>query len=459
MQKCKPAVQPIAVSDPGTQEVSEAAPHLTLATSPRRGRRIDTDALSDVLAGAGAEQLLSVAGMLTEAQADFDQLCQDAGVTVIQAALKASVNELLGPKRPGHTRDGGLVRFGSQRGVVRLSDRNVRIKRPRVRRQLADGTSVEEPLPAYQALRHDAAGRRVSDIVIHGVSTRNYQQMIGDTADAVGISRSSISREHMREAEAKLQELLERPLDDLNILVVTIDGIIVAGTHVLIAIGISDTGVKHVLGLREGASEHASVVTPLLEDIVARGLDPAEPRLFVIDGSKALRCAVRRVFGEAPVQRCRLHKIRNVCDQLPDEQAALTRSVMNAAFSMKPKAGVAKLTEHAGWLKREYPSAARSLTEGLQEMFTVNRLDLPPRLARSLCSTNMIESPNSAVRRAIGRVTRWRGGEMVLRWVGHALSDAEHTWRVIAGHTYLWILKQNLTRTTEEQEDQATPAA
>lgn len=154
--------------------------------------------------------------------------------------------------------------------------------------------------------------------------------------------------------------------------------------------------------------------------------------------------AVRAVYGDVPVQRCRIHKIRNVCDQLPDDQAAPTRSVMKAAFGMKSKAGIAKLRDHILWLNREHPSAARSLEEGLEEMFTVNKLELPPKLCRVLCSTNMIESPNSGVRRAIGRVTRWRDGSMVRRWVGHALSNIELRWRRIDGADFLWILRQNL---------------
>lgn len=408
-----------------------------------RAALLDTRALSEVLCEHGAG-LLPMADLLASGRTDFDQLVQDAGACLIQATLKASVEQMIGPRRPGWARADGLVRFGSQGGVVHLTDRSVRITRPRLRRRLPDGTTREEAIPAYQALRRRAVARRVGQILLNGVSTRRYKETIADTAAVVGVSRSALSREFIEEAEASLKELIERPLGGLDILAVLIDGVIIAGHHVLVAIGVSSTGTKHVLGLREGASENAVVATALLEDLAARGLDPKRPRLFVLDGSKALRAAVRAVYGDAPVQRCRIHKLRNVCDQLPDEQAAQTRSIMKAALGMKLKAGIAKLREHIAWLDREHPSAARSLEEGLEELFTVNRLELPPRLARVLCSTNMIESPNSSLRRALRRVTRWREGRMVLRWVARALSDIELRWRRLDGADLLWVLRQNL---------------
>ena len=410
------------------------------------GRRasLDTHRLSDLICAHGKD-LLPIADLLASGQTDFDQLIQDAGVCLIEATLKASVEQEVGAKRPGWTRESGLVRYGSQPGVVHLADRSVRVRRPRLRLRLPDGSTREEPVPAYEALRQEAVARRVDQILISGVSTRRYREVVADTADAVGVSRSAVSREFIDEAEAALRRILERPLGDLDITVVMIDGVIIATHHVLVALGISSTGVKHVLGLWQAASENAAAATALLEDLVARGLTPQVRRLFVLDGSKALRAAVRAVYGDqALVQRCRIHKLRNVCDQLPEDQAAQTRSVMKAAFTMKPKAGIAKLKEHIAWLDREHCGAARSLEEGLEEMFTVNRLELPPRLMRTLCSTNMIESPNSGLRRALGRVTRWRDGRMVMRWVGRALSDIETRWRRIDGADFLWILRQNL---------------
>lgn len=417
--------------------------------SVRRPRVVplDTGALADILCTHGRDWL-PVADLLASGQTDFEQLVQDAGACVIQATLKASVEQAVGPKRPGHRRESGLVRFGSQPGVVHLADRAVRITRPRVRRCLEDGSTREEPVEAYERLGRADAARRVGQIVISGVSTRRYRETIVNAAGAVGVSKSAVSREFIEEAEASLKELVERPLGDLDILVVLIDGVIIAGHHVLVAMGVSSSGLKHVLGLREGASENTAVATALLEDLAARGLTPDRPRLFVLDGSKALRAAVRAVYGDAPVQRCRLHKVRNVCDQLPEDEADRTRSIMRAAFGLRAQAGIARLREHASWLAREHPSAAGSLEEGLDEMFTVNRLDLPRNLSKVFCSTNMIESPNSGVRRAIGRVTRWRDGRMVLRWVGRALADIEPRWRRIDGADLLWVLRQNLEAMT-----------
>lgn len=432
---------PAPGQDPGAVPVSTLL-KLSSVRSPKTVR-LDTAVLSDLLCKHGGG-FLPVADLLASGQTDFDQFVQDSGVCVIQATLKASVEQMIGPRRPGLHRDSGLVRFGSQPGLVHFSDRSVRVNRPRLRRRLDDGTTREEPIPAYEALRHEAVARRVGQIVINGVSTRKYRQTIVSTAQAVGISASAVSRELIEDAEAALKELVERPLGGLDILAVLIDGVIIAAHHVLVAVGVSSTGSKHILGLRLGASENTAVATALLEDLGARGLSPDVTRLFVLDGSKALRAAVRAVYGDVPVQRCRLHKIRNVCDQLPDEQSAQTRSIMKAAFGMRHKAGISKLREHITWLDREHPSAARSLEEGLEEMFTVNRLDLPPRLCRAFSSTNMIESPNSGIRRAIGRVTRWRDGRMVLRWVGHALSSIEPRWRRIDGADLLWVLRQNL---------------
>lgn len=431
--------------------MQESTGGLKLA-SVRRPRiaPLDTGALSDLLCAHGRDWL-PVADLLASGQTDFDQLVQDAGACIIEATLKASVEQSIGPKRPGHHRDSGLVRFGSQPGVVHLADRAVRITRPRVRRRMEDGSTREEPIAAYEALGRAAAARRVGQIVINGVSTRRYKETIVNAARAVGVSKSAVSREFIEEAQAALKEVVERPLGDLDILVVLIDGVIIAGHHVLVALGVSSAGVKHVLGLRQGASENTAVATALLEDLAARGLTPDRPRLFVIDGSKALRAAVRAVYGDALVQRCRLHKIRNVCDQLPEDEADRTRSIMKAAFGLRARAGIARLREHASWLAREHPSAAGSLEEGLEEMFTVNRLDLPRNLSKVFCSTNMIESPNSGLRRAIGRVTRWRDGSMVLRWVARALSDIELRWRRIDGADLLWILRQNLESLTGKE--------
>ena len=189
-----------------------------------------------------------------------------------------------------------------------------------------------------------------------------------------------------------------------------------------------------------------------MTDIVARGLDPARRRLFVIDGSKALRKAIDEVFGvQNPIQRCRNNKIRNVLDYLPPDRQETVRCAMKAAFLLPAEQGMAKLKKLSEWLTQEYPSAAESLREGLEEMFTINRLDLPSQLRRCLASTNIIESPNAGIREKTGRVTRWRDGQMVLRWTASALVTLEKRMRRIMGHQQLWILEAKLQEQNQEQ--------
>jgi len=239
-----------------------------------------------------------------------------------------------------------------------------------------------------------------------------------------------------------LEALLSRRFDDLKLLIIYMDGV-VFGEHTMIgAVGVDAEGRKHVLGIREGATENATVVAELLEDIVARGVDPKQKRLFIIDGSKALRAAINAVFGaHQPVQRCRAHKLRNVLDHLPEEQKNQVKSLMRAAWKMEAKAGMARIRKLAEWLEREYPSAAASLLEGLEECFTINRLGVPPSLQRCLATTNIIESPHAGVRIRTRRVTNWQNGSMARRWMASAFLRTEKNFRRIMGYRELWTLE------------------
>ena len=215
---------------------------------------------------------------------------------------------------------------------------------------------------------------------------------------------------------------------------------------------IDSGGCKHVLGIREGASENKQVVMDLLTDMVERGVGPDRLRLFVIDGSKALRQAIDAVYGSKnPVQRCRNHKIRNVMDYLPEDQRDQVKSTMKAAFLLDADKGTAKLKQLAKWLEQEYPSAAASLLEGLDEMFTINRLGLPSSLRRCLATTNVIESPNGGIRSRTGRVKNWRDHAMVVRWVAASLLDMEKRFRRIMGYQQLWMLDAKLKALAEEK--------
>ena len=285
-----------------------------------------------------------------------------------------------------------------------------------------------------------------------GVSTRNYQRILPRMAETVGVSKSAVSREFIEAGEETLKALCERRFEDKDIMIVYIDGIQYGQVHVMAALGVDTQGYKHVLGLREGASENAEVVKDLLSDLVDRGLTPARRRLFVIDGSKALRAGINRVFGSrTPVQRCRIHKARNVLSYLPEDRKADVEAAMKAAFKLKADEGIAKLDKLAEWLDREYPSAAGSLREGLDEMFTINRLGLPKSLRRCLGSTNVIESPYSGVRSQTRRVKRWRGSSMALRWTASALLSIEKRMRRIMGYQQLWILEAALKELDEKE--------
>ena len=256
---------------------------------------------------------------------------------------------------------------------------------------------------------------------------------------------SAVSRETVEASERVLKELMERRLDAWDILVIYLDGIQMGSHHVLAAVGVDSDGKKHVLGVREGASENAEVTSALLEDLVERGLDPGRRRLFVIDGSKALRKAIEKVFGQRhPIQRCRNHKLRNVLGHLPKDQHPQVKAAFRAAMKLDAKQGEQKLEQLARWLERDHPSASASLREGLSEMFTINRLGLPPRLRKCLGSTNLIDSTHSGVRQKTRRVTNWKNGAMALRWAAASFVETEKSYRRIIGYDQLWMLRAHL---------------
>jgi len=287
---------------------------------------------------------------------------------------------------------------------------------------------------------------------MRGVSTRNYQEVLPKLAERCGVSRSAVSRQVQEASAEALQSLCERRFEEVDLRVIYLDGKDFGGHQVICAVGVDLSGKKHVLGLTEGATENAVVVKGLLEDLVERGVTPERRRLFVIDGSKALRKAIDDVFGKQnPVQRCRTHKLRNVIGYLPKELQGQVRAVLRAAWKLEPKEGMARLRTQAEWLERTHPQAAASLKEGLEETFTINHLGLSPRLRKCLATTNVIESSLSGVQGRTGRVTRWRSGEMCLRWAAAAALETEQHFRKIMGHEDLWMLQAAL----EESEAQS----
>jgi len=402
--------------------------------------KANTKKLAQFLSQNG-QLLLPMVDLIEHCQLACDELIDVAGRATIQAVLNLSAEQVAGLRQQGKRREKDIGWHGQQSGTVRLSDRQLRVERPRLR-QKGTGAGKEVEIPAYAALQNEPRlGARMLEILMRGVSTRQYKGVISEMADTVGVSKSSVSRQFVEASEAEVAALLARRFDDVKLLVIYIDGI-AFGDHVMIgAVGVDAEGAKHVLAIHEGATENATVVKELLEDLVARGIDPDQKRLFVIDGSKALRTAINAVFGSRhPVQRCRTHKLRNVMDHLPEDQKDQVRPAMKAAWRMHPKQGMARLEKLAEWLDREYASAAASLREGMEECFTINRLDVPPSLHRCLATTNIIESPHAGVRMRTRRVSRWRDAKMVKRWTASAFLATEKNFRKIMGYRYLWAL-------------------
>ena len=407
----------------------------------RKQGKVNEQELTSFLVKNG-QGLLPMVDLIEQCQLACDQLIDMTGRAAIQAVLQLSAMEAAGgPQQQGKRRAGEVVFYGRQAGQVLLSDRKLEVERPRLRTKGPRGQEVE--VPAYAAMQNPAQmGERMLDVLMRGVSTRNYKQVIPQMAETAGVSRSAVSRAAIEASEAEVEALLSRRFDDLKFLVIYIDGLNFGDYTMIGAVGVDMEGHKHVLGIREGATENATVVTELLENIVSRGVDAQRKMLFVIDGSKALRAAINAVFGQQqPVQRCRAHKLRNVLDYLPKDDKAQVKSLLRAAWKLDADKGIARIKKLAAWLDQKYPQAAASLTEGLEECFTINRLDLPPSLHRCLATTNIIESPHAGVRIQTRRVTHWQNGKMVLRWMASAFLRTEKHFKRIMGHTDLWALE------------------
>jgi putative transposase len=412
----------------------------TYHTIDKQGK-VNAGKLGEFLSKNG-QHLLPMVDLIEQCRMACDELIEVAGIATIQAVLELSAQQAAGgPRQQGKQREGEVGWYGRQSGTVLLSDRKLAVKRPRLR-QKGRGPGKEVEVPAYQAMQDQPRlGARMLDILMRGVSTRQYRGVIPEMADTVGVSKSSVSRQMIEASEAEVETLLSRRFEDVNLLVIYIDGM-EFGDHVMIgAVGVDAEGNKHVLAIREGATENATVAKELLEDLVARGVKPDQKRLFVIDGSKALRAAINAVFGvQHPVQRCRAHKLRNVLDHLPQDQKGQVKSAMRAAWKLDADGGMARMKKLAEWLERDYPAAAASLREGLEDCFTINRLDVPPSLHRCLATTNLIESPHSGVRMRTRRVCRWRDSGMAKRWMASAFLATEKNFRKIMGYRDLWAL-------------------
>ncbi len=362
------------------------------------------------------------------------------GLGVLTELMEEEVDDVVGLKGKWNP-DRAAVRHGHEDGEVTLGGRRVEVQRPRVR--TADGES-EVGLATYQHFAdRDPLGRVVLERMLAGVSTRRYrrtQEPVGEEVEirARSTSKSAVSRTFVERTRAALGELMGRQLADLRLAVMMLDGIELKGRMMIVALGITTEGVKVPLGLWEGSTENATVATALLSDLVERGLDPEQGMLFVIDGSKALRKAVRSVFGEVPVQRCLWHKERNVMRHLaerdrPPIKARLRRAWRDTDYDH----ALEQLTRLADELEHAHPGAAGSLREGMEETLTVTRLGIRGKLKRTLESTNPAESMIDTVRTTQRNVKNWSSGEMGLRWTAAGMLEAEKQFRKVIGYTQL----------------------
>jgi transposase-like protein len=419
--------------------------------------------LSGLLAGQG-QLMLPMLEMILSARKTVEHVIDQVGREIIGALLEASAREVAGAAHRGKADPDpdGVHRFGSQEGVVPLGDRKLRVRKPRLRRKAgvnADGTKracKEVDVPAYAAMReHPDAGEHMHRLLSRGVSTRDYKAAIREMAGTLGVSKSVVSREFIERTETAHDQVMARRFDGeggIDILAIYIDGKIFGTHHAITALGIDAQGNKHVLGVVHGGSENAEAVGKLLTGLVERGIKPTTARLFIIDGSKAIRSAINEVFGsESPVQRCGIHKVRNVQDQLPQDKRPYAKMVITAALKMGPEQGLNKLRTYAKELDVTHPDAAASLREGMEDLFTVARLGVPEALARSLRSTNPIESPQGLIARYSRRVKNWSSPGMVLRWHCAACLDAEERMNKVHGAKHLDILRNALRPTLAHQ--------
>jgi transposase-like protein len=372
------------------------------------------------------------------AQTSLGDLLRGVGRAFIETVMEAEVEELAG-KRSQPNPQRTIYRWGTEEGFCLIDGQRVPIQRPRLRSR----TRKEVPLGSYEMFqRSSLLGDTVWQKIMLGLTMRSYKEVVQQFADAYGLEKSTTCEHFVQTSRDRLKQLLERSLAGAAIAVMLIDGTIFKGQNLVVAIGIDPTGRKLVLGLRQGATENAAVVGALLGELSERGVDFTVPRLYIVDGSKAIRTAIRNYAGDAAfVQRCQVHKIRNVVEHLPEAERHAVKYRMRAAYGATEAADARRLLyQLQDELLQSNPSAAASLAEGLEECLTVAELRLLPKLRQALSSTNCIESGFSVVDRICQQVKRWQGSDHRLRWVGSALLFAESRWNRIQGHRHMPVL-------------------
>ena len=390
--------------------------------------------------------LAEIVGLL---QQGVGNLLREAGLALMHLVMDEEVKSLAGERHRQH--EGRRARrWGKEDGYCVVDGQKVPIRRTRLR--TADRR--EHRLGSYELFQRSGPLQLgVWDKMMRGLSTRNYGAVVRDFQQAYGIEKSAVSENFIEASREKVKELMERPLGELRLCAVLIDGTPFRDRQMIVALGIGCNGSKTVLGFREGATENAAVVNALLSDLLERGLDFSTPRLYILDGGKALHTAVRRHAGEAAfIQRCQVHKRRNVVDHLPEEHKAEVKRKLQNAYAMADYGEARRALER---LHRELmdvnPSAARSLEEGLEETLTVHKLRIPEQLRRTLCCTNVIESAFSIVETVCRNVKRWQAGDHIERWVGSGLLVAERQFRRVIGHRQIPLLLAAMASTVSRK--------
>jgi transposase-like protein len=379
------------------------------------------------------------AGIAELAQHSLGDLLRSVGKIFIETVMESEVRELVGVRsQPDAER--GAYRWGTEAGFCVIDGQKVPIDRPRVR---SSQHNREIPLGSYEMFqRASLMEETVWHKIMHGLTMRSYKEVVQQFAEAYGLEKSATCEHFVEASRAKLKQLMTRTLAGVPLSVMLIDGTIFKGQHVIVAIGVDRLGNKLVLGLEQGATENTTVVQGLLGQLAERGVDFNEPRLYLLDGSKALRAGVISFAGDAAfIQRCQVHKIRNVTEYLPEAERHAVKFRMRAAYLQAEladaKNALYKLHDE---LMGVNPSAAASLVEGLEETLTVIDLRLTPRLRQTLSSTNAIESSFSTVAKICTQVKRWQGSDHRLRWISSALLFAESRWNKLHGYRHLPVL-------------------
>ena len=422
--------------------------------------RKDIRSSSSPKALASAFAMPTLGEAMDEVRLSVDRFCLLAGIEALQELMDEDARAVCGARHARHGDRRGY-RWGTAESALGYHGGKVKVTRPRVR----DHAGKEVELPSWQVLRDSELLREWAlTLMVLNVSTRKYRRAVrlpeGDLAGGCGdgTSKSAVSRRFVALSRKKMKAWLSADLSELDLLVIQIDGLHV-GDHVLVAaIGIDGSGEKHVLAVVEGATENKVVVQALLDNLIGRGLDPVVPRLFIVDGAKALSRAIRNCFGHAAaVQRCQIHKGRNIVERLDEALRPSVKKALRQAWDQDDAENAERLLRNlARRLEHEEPGVSGSILEGLDEILTVIRLGLPPELRRSLACTNIIENALGTVRQTSRNVKRWRNAEMALRWTAAGLLEARKTFRRLKAYRQLPILKRALEEHTQRQQKQSS---